>query len=91
MLSLITVLALESRDTVSSVDPDGSRHVFIGCPWGVPPSDGYDYRFEDDWRNSHDDADEHEEEWLNTAVDGHSHVNDTTYKTYPRNCIHHYS
>ena len=61
MLSLITVLALESRDTVSSVDPDGSRHVFMDCPCGVPPSDEYDYRFEDDLRNGHDDVGKHED------------------------------
>ena len=59
MLSLITVLTLESRDVVSSVNPDGSRHVFTGCPCGVVPSDGCDSRNEDDWKC---DVDEHEDE-----------------------------
>ena len=60
VLSLITVLALESRDVVSSVDPDGSRYVFMGCPCGVTYPDGYDSRYEDDCRY---DVDEHEDEW----------------------------
>ena len=63
VLSLITVLVLESRDVISSVDPDGSRCVFMGCPCGVVYSDGCGSRHEDDWRNGHDDVDEHEDEW----------------------------
>ena len=35
VLALITVLALESRDVVSSLDPDGLRYVFEGCPCEV--------------------------------------------------------
>ena len=34
VLSLITVFALESRDVVSTLDPDGI--VFTNCPCGVP-------------------------------------------------------
>ena len=34
VLSLITVLALKSRD-VDSVDPHGVLGVFMGCPCGV--------------------------------------------------------
>ena len=62
VLSLITVLALESRDMVSSLDPDGSRYVFEGCPCEVVSYryDGCDPWYEDDWRNGDDDV---EDEW----------------------------
>ena len=55
------MLVLESRDVVSSVDPDGSRCVFMGCPCGVVYSDEHDSRCENDY--GHDDVDEHEDEW----------------------------
>ena len=62
VLSLITLLALKSYDAVSSVDPDGSRYVFEGCPCEVVHyrDDGCDPGYEDDWRNGDDYI---EDEW----------------------------
>ena len=62
VLSLITVLALKSRD-VDSVDPYGVLGVFLYCPCGRNHSDipGDEY---DDYYSKL--ADEHEEdEWAN--------------------------
>ena len=61
MLNLLTVLALGSRDVVSSVDLDGSRDVFMGCLCGVyVPFDGYH-------TDSHDDVDEDgDDDYYNT-------------------------
>ena len=42
VLSLITLLALEPRDAVYVLDPDGSRGVFMDCPCGYPYSGGYE-------------------------------------------------
>ena len=62
VLSLITLLPLESCDVVSSLDPDGHGHVFMGCPCGVVPECENDY--DDDGRNGHEGVDEHEyDEW----------------------------
>ena len=66
VLALITVLALESRDVVSSLDPDGSRYVFEGCPCEVVRPYRYDGcdpwvgHSKDDWRNGDDDV---EDQW----------------------------
>ena len=64
VLALITVLALKSHDVVSSLDPDGSRYVFEGCPCEVVRYyhyDGCDIYIKDDWRNGDDDV---EDEWV---------------------------
>ena len=55
------MLALKSYDLVSSVNPDGSRNVFMGCPCGVVPE--YENDYDDDWRNGYEGVDEHEDEW----------------------------
>ena len=66
VLALITVLALESRDVVSSLDPDGLRYVFEGCPCEVVRYYRYDGcdpwigHSKDDWRNGDDDV---EDQW----------------------------
>ena len=61
VLSLITLLALESCDVVSSLDPDGHRCVFMGCPCGVVPE--YENDYDDDWRNGLQGVEEHGEYW----------------------------
>ena len=53
-------------DVVSSLDPDGSRYVFEGCPCEVVRSYRYDGcdpwvdHSKDDWRNGDDDV---EDQW----------------------------
>ena len=54
VLSLITLLVLESCDVVSSLDSDGHGHVFMGCPCGVVSEHENDC--DDDWRNGLEDS-----------------------------------
>ena len=64
VLSLITVLALKSRD-VDSVDPYGVLGVFLYCPCGVHHSILPCDVDEDDDDYYSNLADEHEDEWAN--------------------------
>ena len=68
VLSLITLLlVLESCDVVSSLDPDGHRQVFMGCPCGVVSEcenyyDENEYEIRE-WRSGLEGVEEHGEFW----------------------------